>query len=63
MDETSIWNDMVSSTNVKQAGAKDVPLKTTGHKKVSILVCLTAKGNKTKLKPFIVFAGAKQESK
>ena len=34
MDETSIWNDMVSSTTVKQAGAKDVPLKTTGHKKV-----------------------------
>ena len=44
-------------------GTKDVPLKTTGHKKVRASVCLTAKRDGTKLKPFIVFAGAKRESK
>ena len=63
MDETSVWNDMVSSTTVEQAGAKDVPLKTIGYKKVQVLVCLTANWVGTELKPFIVFVGAKQESK
>lgn len=63
MDEISVWKVMVSSTIVEQAGVKDVPLKTTGHEKVRVLVCLTAKGDRTKLKPFIDFAGANRESK
>ena len=32
-------------------------------KKKIVLVCLAAKGDGTKLKPFIVFPGAKRESK
>ena len=32
-------------------------------KKVRVSVCLAAKGDVTKLKPFVVFAGAKRESK
>lgn len=39
-----VWENMVSS-NVEQAGAKEVPSKKTG-KKVQVSVCLTAKGVK-----------------
>ena len=63
MDETPVWSDMVSSTTADKSGTKDVPLKTTGHEKVRVSVCLAARGDGTKLKPFIVFAGAKRESK
>ena len=63
MDETPVWNDMVSSTIVDKAGSKDVPLKTTGHEKVRVSVCLAAKGDGTKLKLFVVFVGAKRKSK
>ena len=63
MYETPIWNDMVSSTTVDKTGSKDVPLKTTGHEKVRVSVCFAAKGDGTKLKPFVVFVGAKRESK
>ena len=31
MDETSIWNYMVSNTSIDKQGAKSVCLKTTGH--------------------------------
>ena len=63
MDKTPVWNDMVSSTTVNKTGSKDVPLNTTGHEKVRVSVCLAAKCDGTKLKPFVVFAGAKHESK
>ena len=63
MDETSVWNDMVSSTSTMQAGAKGVSLKTTGHKKVQVLMCPTGKWDGTKLKSFIAFAGAKWDTK
>ena len=63
MDETPVWKNMVSSTTVDKTGSKDVPLKTTGHEKVKVSVCLAAKGEFTKLKPFVVFARAKRESK
>ena len=43
--------------------SKDVPLKTTGHEKVRVSVCLAAKGDDRKLKPFVVFAGTIRESK
>ena len=38
-------------------------LKTTGHEKSKVSVCLTAKADGTKLKSFIVFPGAKRETK
>ena len=62
-DETAIWSDMLAETNVDTTGKKDIPLKTTGHEKVMVPVCLTAKADGTRLKPFIVLAGAKRECK
>ena len=55
MDETAIWSDMLSGTTVESKGKKDIPLKTTGHEKVRVSVCLTAKADGTRLKPFIVW--------
>ena len=45
------------------SGAKSVSLETTGHENVMASVCLTAKADGTKLKPMIVFRGAKRETK
>ena len=36
-------------------------MKSTGHEKSRVSVCLTAKGNDTKLQPFVVFSGAKRD--
>ena len=63
MNESSVRDDMVSSTNTDKTGSKVVPLKTNRHEKVKVSVCLTAKGDSSKLKPFAVSAGAKTESK
>ena len=49
MDETAVWNAMFSETTVKATGAKDVPMKSTGHEKVRVSVCLAAKLDGTKL--------------
>ena len=63
IDKTAVWNDMVSETTVEATGAKDVPMKSTGHEKVCVSVCLAAKLDRPILKPFIVFGAAKRESK
>ena len=63
MDETAVWADMVSDTTVDKIGSKDIILKTTGHEKVRVTVCLAAKSDGTKMKPYIVFGGAKRECK
>ena len=63
MDKTPFWNDMVSNTNVEKTGSKEVPMKLTGHDKVCVSVCLTGKADGTRLKPFIVFKGAKRKRK
>ena len=60
IDETSVSNDMVSNTTVHKEGAKSVCLKTTGHEKYMISVCLAAKADGTKLEPFVVFRVAKR---
>ena len=62
-DETAVWNSMISETIVEATGAKNVPMKSTGHEKVRVSVSLAAKLDGTKLKPFIVFGAAKRESK
>ena len=62
MDETPVWNDIVSNTTVEKTGSKEVPMKLTGHDKVHVSVCLTGKTDRTRLKPFIIFKGAKRES-
>ena len=54
---------MVSETTVEATGAKDVPMKSTGHEKVHVSICLEAKLDGTKLKSFIVFGAAKRKSK
>lgn len=61
MDETPVWSDMVSSTTVDVSGVKTVTIKTTGHEKCRVSVCLSAKANGTKLRPMTVFKGAKRE--
>ena len=63
MDKTPVWNDMVANTTVEKTGSKEVPVKSTGHDKVRVSICLTKKANGTRLKPFIVFKGDKRESK
>ena len=55
-------NDMVSNTTIHKQGAKSVCLKTTGHEKFMVSVCLAAKAYGTKLKPFVLFRAAKIES-
>ena len=55
MNETSVYNDMVSNTTVHKQGAKSVCLKATGHQKCTVSVCLAVKADGTKLKTFVVF--------
>ena len=63
MDETAVWNNMVSKTTVEATRTNDVPMKSTGHEKVRVSVCLEAKLDGTKLKQFILFGDAKREPK
>lgn len=51
MDETPVWCDMVSETTIDATGKKTITLKTTGHEKSRVSVCLAAKADGTKLKP------------
>ena len=53
--------NMVSSSTDEKTGSKSITMKSTGHEKSRVSVCLTAKGNGTKLKPFIVFKGARRD--
>ena len=61
MDETAVWYDMVAEATADKTGRKDTPLKSTGHEKVKVSVCLAAKTDRTRLKPFIDFGGAVRE--
>ena len=54
---------MPSETTVGKQGAKIVPIKTTGHEKQRITVCLTGKADGTEIKPFVVLSGVKLKSK
>ena len=62
-DKTPVWEDMITDTTVECLSKKDILMKTTGHEQVRVNVCLAAKGDGTKMKPFIVFAATKRESK
>ena len=54
---------MVENSTGNGTGAKDMPLKSTGNEKLSLLsVCLTVKANGTKMKPFVVFQCVKRET-
>ena len=63
MDETPIWADIPSATIVDMTGSKVVPIKTTGHEKQRITVCLAVEANGTKIKPFVVLPGLKVKPK
>ena len=53
---------MVGNVTVDTTRTKDVPLKSTRNEKVKVSTYLTVKADGTKLKPFIVFQGAKREA-
>ena len=61
MDETPVWCDMISETTIDKTGKKSITLKTTGHEKARVSVCLAAKADGTKPKPMVVFKGPKRE--
>ncbi|MEL7309314.1 MAG: hypothetical protein AAGK05_16610, partial [Pseudomonadota bacterium] len=49
-----MWIEPVGSTSIDKKGVRDVPIKSTGHEKVRITVILTARGDGSKLKPYII---------
>jgi len=57
MDETSVWFDCMCGTTVDTVGTKTINIKTTGHEKAHCSVILAARGDGTKLAPYIVFKG------
>ena len=54
---------MILNTTLEKREAHIVNLKSTGHEKSKITVCLTAAADGTRKKAFIVFKGAKREVK
>ena len=62
MNETAVWVDMLSQSTVDKVGKREICLKTTGHEKVRISICLSATADGTKLRHFIVFGGAERET-
>ena len=62
MDETPIWADMPSKTTVDQRGLKTVPIKSAGHEKQRMTVCLAIKADGSKMKPIVVIPGKKVKS-
>lgn len=62
MDETAVWFDMVSPSNIGIRGTS-VALKTTGHEKSHLTVVLATKADGTMLKPYVFFRGAIREVK
>lgn len=49
------------ATTVDKSGIKTGTLKTTGHERSRVSVVLAAQADGTKLKPMVVFKGAKRE--
>jgi hypothetical protein len=49
MDETptGIWLNMPNSVTAEAVGVKSVPVRTTGHEKAQVTLCLTAKADGT----------------
>ena len=53
---------MPSKTAVDQRGLKTVPIKSTGHEKQRMTVCLAIKADGSKIKPFVAIPGKKVKS-
>ena len=45
MDETAVWADMVAETMVDRIGQKEIAVKSSGHEKVGVTVCLAAQAD------------------
>ena len=61
IDETPVWCHMISETTIDAVGKKSITLKTTGHQKARVSICLAARADWTEIKPIVVFKGAKRE--
>ena len=53
-DELGIWIDSPPGTTVETIGARDVPIRTTGHERLRITVLLAAPADGFKLKPAVL---------
>jgi hypothetical protein len=53
-DETAVWLDNVGNYTLEVKGAKDVPLKSTGHEKMRVTVLLCARADGFKCKPYVL---------
>lgn len=62
MDESPVWCHMISETTIDKTGKKSMTLKATGYGKTKVSACLSAKADGTKLKPMVVFKGAKRKA-
>ena len=55
-DETAIWYDAFSKSSAEEKGCKEVSIHLTGHAKNCLTVLFSAKGDGTKLKPYILLS-------
>ena len=62
MDETPIWADMTSARTIDQRGVHPVPIRTTGHEKNELTVCLAVKADGTKMTPYVVVLAKKAKN-
>lgn len=61
MDECAVWFDSSGNTTVEATGRRTVGIKTTGHEKANVTVCLTVSASGQKFMPYIVFKGGSRE--
>jgi hypothetical protein len=54
MDETAVWFDCPDNRCIDTRGAKEVTIVTTGHEKMRVTVCLTARSDGKKLLPYVL---------
>lgn len=57
MDETAVWMDAPGDTTITESGARTIKVKTTKHENNRATVCLSARADGTKNRPWIVFKG------
>ena len=62
MDETAVWQEMLSSTTVDNVGEKSIRLRTTGHEKSS-LGMPESKGRRDKAKTLYCLSGWQARNK
>ena len=53
-DETAMWYNAISKSTVEEKSCNEVSVHSTGHAKNRLTVLLSAKGDGTKLKPYII---------